>query len=210
MLVASAPGGYPLAHPPGRPCQGPPPWAAEYTAFPHAAPSQPRLAAAGPARIANPPGPWKIPASQPLACGMSNPAAVPSPPRHRLRIVVADDNADLARVLGDVIDGEPDLACVARVGAADRVVAVVRESSADVLLLDVRLHGGTGLELLEQIRRDLPAVRVLVFSGYARPELEEEARRRGAAGFVAKSGDLDGLLATIRTLGGLSAAAPPH
>lgn len=137
---------------------------------------------------------------------------VQQPPeaRNRLRVVVADDNADLSRVLGDVIDGEPDLACVGRVAAANRVLDVTRTSAADVLLLDVRLQGGTGIELLEDLRRELPTVRVLVFSGYSQPELEHEARRLGAAGFVAKNGDLDVLLASIRTVGRLSAAVPPR
>jgi DNA-binding NarL/FixJ family response regulator len=125
-----------------------------------------------------------------------------------LRVVVADDNADLARVLGDLIDGEPDLECVARVASADGVLAVSRAAAADILLLDVRLQGGTGIDLLEQLKRELPRLRVLVFTGYAQPELEAEALRRGADGFVAKNGDLDALLEGIRAVRGVSGAVP--
>lgn len=57
--------------------------------------------------------------------------------RNPLRVVVADDNADLSRVLGEVIDCEPDLACVARGAAADRVFEATRAAGAHVLLLDV-------------------------------------------------------------------------
>lgn len=130
--------------------------------------------------------------------------------RNPLRVVVADDNADLSQVLGDVIDGEPDLACVGRVASAASVLDVTRSAAADVLLLDVRLQGGTGIGLLDDLRRELPAVRVIVFSGYSQPELEDEALRRGAVGFVAKSGDLDALLASIRSAGRISGAVPPR
>lgn len=141
---------------------------------------------------------------------MPAPTTTAPRPVNALRVVVADDNDDLSRVLADVIDGEPDLHCAARVASVDRVVTVSRAARADVLLLDVNLQGGTGLDVLDELKRELPRVRVLVFTGYAQPELEAEALRRGADGFVAKNGDLDALLERIRSAGDLSGAAPPR
>lgn len=123
----------------------------------------------------------------------------PSGARAPLRVVIADDNADLSSAMSYVIDAEPDMCCVGRVESARRVVDVTRETAADVLLLDLRLRDGTGMDVIETLTSELPALRVIVFSGYPHPELADEVRRRGAAGFVAKSGDLDLLLDEIRS-----------
>ncbi|MFO0454016.1 MAG: response regulator [Pseudomonadota bacterium] len=122
----------------------------------------------------------------------------PAAARAPLRVVIADDNADLSVAMSHVIDAEPDMRCVGRVDAASRVVEFTRETDADGLLLDLRLRDGTGMDVIETLTAELPALRVIVFSGYPHPELAQEARRRGAAGFVTKSGDLDELLDEIR------------
>lgn len=126
--------------------------------------------------------------------------ATPPAPPDRFRVVLADDNADLLRALGEVIDAEPGLACVARVDAADAVVAAVRATAPQAVVLDLRLRGASGFDILDRLRHGFPAIHVVMFSGHAQPELEVEARRRGASAFVTKAGDLDALLGALHAL----------
>jgi DNA-binding NarL/FixJ family response regulator len=70
----------------------------------------------------------------------------------------------------------------------------------DVMILDLGLGDLSGFEVLERLRTQSPAVKVILHTGHALPQIEEEARRRGAAGFVVKDGDFRSLLQLIRSL----------
>lgn len=116
-----------------------------------------------------------------------------------LRVMVAENHRDLSEVMGQLIDSEPDMRCVAQVSEADRVLPAARDTGADVLILDLMLQGGSGLPLIEQLTGALPQLRVIVFSGLANTEeVEREAKRRGAAAFVTKGCDFRVLLDAVR------------
>ena len=82
---------------------------------------------------------------------------------------------------------------------ATEVLSAAREASADVLILDLMLQGGSGLPLVEQLTSALPALRVIIFSGLANSEeVAREVKRRGAAAFVTKGCDFQVLLDALR------------
>jgi DNA-binding NarL/FixJ family response regulator len=116
-----------------------------------------------------------------------------------LRVLIAENHRDLSEVMSQLIDTEPDMRCVGQVSDAESVMPMVRESSADVLILDLTLHGGSGLPLIEKLTTEMPGLRVIVFSGLAdSDEVSREARRRGAAAYVTKGCDLQVLLEALR------------
>jgi DNA-binding NarL/FixJ family response regulator len=140
---------------------------------------------------------------------MSLSSPVPSPPgRPRLRVVVADDNADLRTVMEHVLDAEPDLCCAGSVDSVERVAAVAREAAADVVVLDGRLRDGSGLDAIAALVAEVPGAAIVFYSGYTQPELAAEARRRGAGAVVSKSADVEVLLHEIRRLGARLSVAP--
>ncbi len=101
--------------------------------------------------------------------------------------------------MSQLIDTEPDMQCVGQVSEATEVLTAARAASADVLILDLMLQGGSGLPLIEQLTTAMPELRVIVFSGLANSEeVEREAKRRGAAAFVTKGCDFHVLLAAVR------------
>lgn len=57
----------------------------------------------------------------------------------------------------------------------------------DLVLLDIHMPGENGLEITRKIRRDHPAVRVVILTSYDLPEYREAAQRHGAHGFLSKS-----------------------
>lgn len=144
---------------------------------------------------------------------MSHPSPSHSLAPARLRVVVADDNADLRTVMEHVLDGEPDLCCAATVDSVARVATVAREVAADVVVLDGRLRDGSGLDAIAALTAEVPGAAIVFYSGYSQPELAAEAKRRGAAAVVPKSADIDVLLHEIRRLGprlsGGPASPPP-
>ena len=117
-----------------------------------------------------------------------------------LRVLIAENHRDLSEVMSQLIDTEPDMRCVGQVSDASEVLPKARESSADVLILDLTLQGGSGLPLIEQLTTAMPELRVIVFSGLANSdEVSREAKRRGAAAFVSKGCDIQILFDALRT-----------
>ena len=88
----------------------------------------------------------------------------------RLRVVIAENHPDLSEVMERLIDAEPDMRCVGRVASAHDVLPKVRESLADVLVLDLTLRDGSGLQLIERLVSELPDLRIVVYSGLERTD----------------------------------------
>lgn len=116
-----------------------------------------------------------------------------------LRVLIAENHRDLSEVMSQLIDTEPDMRCVGQVSDASEVMRRARECSADVLILDLTLQGGSGLPLIEEITHAMPDLRVIVFSGLANSdEASREAKRRGAAAYVTKGCDIQLLFDAMR------------
>jgi DNA-binding NarL/FixJ family response regulator len=117
-----------------------------------------------------------------------------------IRVLIAENHRDLSEVMSQLIDTEPDMQCVGQVTDAAEVLPRARESSADVLILDLTLQGGSGLPLIEQLTTAMPDLRVIVFSGLANSEeISREAKLRGAAAYVSKGCDIQILFDALRT-----------
>ncbi len=117
-----------------------------------------------------------------------------------LRVLIAENHPDLSEVMSQLIDTEPDMHCVGQVCDASQVLPMARERSADVLILDLTLQGGSGLPLIEELTHELPELRVIVFSGLADSDAaSQEAKRRGAAAYVKKGCDIQVLFDALRS-----------
>lgn len=126
----------------------------------------------------------------------------------RCRVFIVDNNADLARTLADVIGFEADLESAgfscSGTDALQRAIA----AEADVLVLDFSLPGRNALSILDEAKAAGSSLRILVFTGYASPELAAETIARGAAGYVVKGGDFDELAREIRRVNPARAMPP--
>jgi two-component system, response regulator RegA len=96
-------------------------------------------------------------------------------------------------------------------GNADDAMARVREDSPEMAVLDLKMPGRSGIELLKEIRAHDPATEVLILTGYGSIATAVEATKLGAVGYVPKPVDADEILAAFARMRGekpLSAAAP--
>lgn len=119
-------------------------------------------------------------------------------PDAKIRVLIAEDNDDLRRVLSGLIDGEADMECVGRVASPDEVLPLARGLRPHVVVLDLLLEGGSSMHLIRELKSVLPDSQVVMYSGYGSDVTERESKRRGAAAFVVKTGDFEPLLAAIR------------
>ncbi|KUP96918.1 response regulator transcription factor [Thermobifida cellulosilytica] len=115
-----------------------------------------------------------------------------------IRILVADDQALVRGALAAMLDLEPDLEVVARVGDGARVVPEARRTRPDVALIDVRMPEVDGLTAAADLVRALPSCRVLMCTTFDRPGYLARALAAGASGFVVKDASPEYLVDAVR------------
>ncbi|HKZ85306.1 MAG TPA: response regulator transcription factor [Anaerolineae bacterium] len=120
----------------------------------------------------------------------------------RIRILIADDHAVVRHGLRALIATEPDMELVGE--AADGVEAVKLTASLrpDVILLDLAMPRKTGLEAIDDIKRDNPQARILVLTSFAEDDKVFPAIKAGAMGYLLKDTSPRELLQAIRDVHG--------
>lgn len=109
-----------------------------------------------------------------------------------MKYLIVDDHALVAGALTLLLEDRDPEADVHTAATADAALELVdREGDADLLILDLSLPGVTGTELMEEIVRRQPMLKILVVSGLADQESIMRVLQLGAAGFVPKSLDTE-------------------
>lgn len=117
------------------------------------------------------------------------------------RIFLVDDHEIVRRGLFDLLGGVEDFVVVGEAASVGEALAAVPQSNADVVVLDVRLPDGNGVELCRELRSMLPDLRCLMLTSYADDEALLDAIMAGASGFVLKQILGTDLVAAVRTVG---------
>lgn len=103
-----------------------------------------------------------------------------------IRLLVCDDHALFRRGLIATIEEEPDLEVLGEAASADEAVELAEVLAPDVVLMDVRMPGGGGIEATRRISELVPGTRVLMLTVSDDPDDLLEAVKAGAAGYLLK------------------------
>jgi two-component system response regulator RegA len=82
-------------------------------------------------------------------------------------------------------------------GNAEEALREATKDSPEMAVLDLRMPGGSGIELMRELKRQDPATRVLMLTGYGSIATAVEAVREGAVGYLPKPADADEILAAL-------------
>ena len=115
-----------------------------------------------------------------------------------IRIIIVDDHPMVRRGLRDAVATEGDITVVGETGCPDEVVPLIRAHRCDVVLLDMALPGRGGMEILKDLHREWPDLRVLVVSSYPESQYAVRTIKAGAAGYVVKTSAPAELVRAIR------------
>ncbi len=106
------------------------------------------------------------------------------------RLIIVEDQTAIREMLVEILRTFPGFDLVGESGDGQSALTLCSDLKPDVLVLDAKLPGLNGVDMLRRLIRVLPDVRVLVFSGYENPVLVREMLEAGAHGFVEKTAGL--------------------
>jgi DNA-binding NarL/FixJ family response regulator len=120
------------------------------------------------------------------------------PGRPPILTMLVDDHALVREGVRRILEREPDIVVIGEAERGDLALELLDSLQPDVVLLDVRMPGMSGIETTRRIRAAFPTIRVLILSAYA--DFAVEAFRAGAAGYVLKSARSSELVAALRSV----------
>ena len=119
----------------------------------------------------------------------------------KLKILIVDDHDIVRKGLAMLISRQEDLSVVAEAGSVAEAVAKARESVPDVVVMDIRLPDGTGIEACREIRDENPDVKVLMLTSYSDEEAVIGSIMAGASGYLLKEIRSQEIVDAIRLVG---------
>jgi DNA-binding NarL/FixJ family response regulator len=114
------------------------------------------------------------------------------------RVLIVDDHALVRAGIALLLEHQDDMTPVGEAGTAAEAVAMARQFTPDIVLLDVTLPDGTGLDCLPDLLAASPDVKVLMLSMHEDPSYVRAALSAGAAGYVLKDAAYEELVDAIR------------
>jgi DNA-binding NarL/FixJ family response regulator len=116
------------------------------------------------------------------------------------RVMIVDDHPLVRDGLAFRINLQVGMAVVAQAEGQDDALSLLRDIAVDVVLVDISLKTGNGIELIKRIRAMYPDIRILVLSGFDESLYGERSLRAGAQGYLNKQLSSEKLIEAIETV----------
>jgi DNA-binding NarL/FixJ family response regulator len=117
-----------------------------------------------------------------------------------IRVLVADDHAILRSGLRLLISAQPGMEVVGEAGDFDEALARARALSPDVITLDLKMPGGSGIAAIPRLRSAAPSARIVVLTMHEDAAFVRAALAAGASGYLVKSAADSALISAIRAV----------
>lgn len=116
-------------------------------------------------------------------------------PAEKQLVLIVDDEAILRESLGDYLT---DTYQVVTAGTGEEALELIEKQDFDILVVDVRLPGKTGLQVLREVKESKPYIKSIVITAYPSAESAADAMKLGAIDYLAKPIAPDNLERLIR------------
>jgi DNA-binding NtrC family response regulator len=114
----------------------------------------------------------------------------------KIKVLLVDDEEDFVKALAERIDMRDLNSEVALNG--EQALQIVEDEVPDVMVLDLRMPGIDGIEVLRRVKKAYPKVQVVILTGHGSDKDEKEARKLGAFEYLQKPVDIDHLVKTLK------------
>jgi len=127
------------------------------------------------------------------------PEPVPPPPATpKSKVFIVDDHAIVRQGLAELINDQQDLVVVGEADNPPDALKRINDARPDVVVLDITLNGGDGIELCRQLHERTPDLPILILSMHDETLYAERVMRAGALGYVMKQEPQETVMAAIR------------
>jgi NarL family two-component system response regulator LiaR len=116
----------------------------------------------------------------------------------KIRVMVVDDHEMVRRGICSYLETEDDLEVVGQAGSGRSAAEMARKLKPDVILMDLIMEHGTGVEATTEIKRDLPDVQIIILTSYIDENLIFPALEAGALSYLLKTSQADEIVDAIR------------
>jgi DNA-binding NarL/FixJ family response regulator len=117
-----------------------------------------------------------------------------------IRVVLADDHSVVRRGIRDFLTEAGDIAVVAEAESGTQALALTTQYQPDVVVLDIQMPEGSGLEVARQLRAQGSTVGILILTAFDDPPYLKAALEIGANGYVLKSSEADEIVDAVRAV----------
>ena len=117
-----------------------------------------------------------------------------------MKVFIADDSAVVVERLADLLKEVPEARLVGQANDALNAVRDIQKVKPDVLILDLQMPGGSGLDVLRAVRAHYPLLQILICTNYPYPQYREQCVTAGADFFLDKSIDFVKIPAILQEL----------
>jgi len=108
-------------------------------------------------------------------------------PQPKVKVSIVEDNAGMRESLMKVLQNAPELSCMYAYPDGESALREIPRDTPDVVLMDIRLPGMSGIECVAKLKEKLPGLAVLMFTTYEESDLIFDSLRAGAAGYLLKN-----------------------
>jgi DNA-binding NarL/FixJ family response regulator len=116
----------------------------------------------------------------------------------KIKVLLVDDHAIVRNGVRLMLSEADDIAVEGEADNAQQALMLLRERHFDVALLDIAMPGKNGLDLLKQLRAEMPKLAVLILSTYSEEIYAMRALKAGAAGYLTKDSPTNALIGAVR------------
>jgi DNA-binding NarL/FixJ family response regulator len=118
-----------------------------------------------------------------------------------LTVLVVDDSILIRRSLIKLLDTLPNVGSIVEATNAPEAIRLLRESPPDIAIVDIRMPGGCGLDILKKAEEMSKPPMVIILTKYTTQQYRDEAAQAGAKYFFDKSTEFEKVVNVIRDLG---------
>lgn len=111
-----------------------------------------------------------------------------------MKIVIVDDSAIIRGRLISMLSADNSVRIIGTTGIKEEAVNMIFERRPDLVILDLKLYNGSGICVLEKIKKELPEIKVAVLTNYAEQQFMDKCFELGADYFFDKSKEFEKIM----------------
>ncbi|EPC03394.1 response regulator [Litchfieldella anticariensis FP35 = DSM 16096] len=117
-----------------------------------------------------------------------------------IKVLVADDHHLVRTSIARMLDAEEGFAVVGEAADGEEAIALARRHRPDIVLMDIRMPGVSGLEATRKITKGMSDIKVVVLTAFLEENFAERLLNAGASGFISKGTELGDMVAALRAV----------